>query len=179
MSNFDAPTENQISNAPTEALFVRVYDELRSMAQYLMRHERADHTLCSTGLVNEAFLRMQNTIEWDSAAHFFTAAAEAMRRVLIDHARARSTQKRSSMRVPIDLHAVEDRGIQQDLDLLLDVDELLSRLEGEDSLAADFLRLRLFAGQSVVQAGQTLGLTRWSAYELWTFCQAWFASARN
>ena len=157
----------------SEQAFVAGYSELRAIAQRLMAEERNCHTLSATALVNEAYLRVGKFTHWDSAGHFFTAVVETMRRVLIDHARARLAIKRQSTRVPLDLQYVQ-LCEKADLDLALDLDTVLDRLAAEDQEAAELVRLRLFAGLSVSQAGQVLGLKRWSTYQLWDFCQAWF-----
>jgi RNA polymerase sigma factor (TIGR02999 family) len=144
-----------------------------------MNTERCEHTLTATALVNETFLRLSKDKRWDSSGHFFSAAVETMRRVLVDHARSRLAGKRQAKRVAVDLERIE-RCETPDMDLILDLDEVLAGLAKEDAEAAELVRLRLFGGLSVVQAGEVMGLTRWSAYQLWDFCQAWFeARARK
>lgn len=163
----------------SEDVFAAGYSKLKAIAQQLMMEERCGHTLSATALVNETYLRISKTTQWDSAGHFFSAAVETMRRVLVDHARARLAGKRRANRVELDLEGLE-RHEAADLDLILDVDEVLDSLAEEDYEAAELVRLRLFAGLSVVRAGEVMGLKRWSAYQLWDFCQAWFeARARK
>lgn len=160
----------------TEVIFARVYDELRKLVESMMFHERNDHTLSATALVNAAYVRLehhQSEKIWDTRGHFFSAAAEAMRRILIDRARARKTQKRSAVRESLALESLA--GDAEDIDLLLDLDALLDRLEAEDPLAAEFVKLRVFAGRSIVEAGKLLKLSPWSSYQLWDFCESWFA----
>ncbi|MCA9134251.1 MAG: sigma-70 family RNA polymerase sigma factor [Planctomycetales bacterium] len=178
MSSGPSSSESQpfAANALTSELFETVYEELRGVAERMMQHERRGHTLSATALVNEAYLRLRgNGTEdgWNSRGHFFVAAAEAMRRILIDRARAKATLKRGAVRSPIDIDSMTDSDTV-DLDLVLDVDALLERFSEIDPVAAQLVKLRMYAGQSVVEAGQHLGLTRWSAYQLWHFCRSWF-----
>lgn len=159
----------------TSDLFEAVYDELRRVAQNMMFGERSDHTLSATALVNEAFVRLEGRrrAEWDTRGHFFCAAAEAMRRILIDRARARGAAKRSANRqVEFPLEMAADTQAP-DFDFLLDLDSQIAALAVEDPLASELLKLRVFAGRSVVEAGEVLGLKRWSAYQTWDFCLAW------
>jgi RNA polymerase sigma factor (TIGR02999 family) len=161
-------------------IFELVYDELRIVASQMMLKERVEHTLSATALVNETYVRLEVSQAdeiWNSRAHFFSAAAETMRRILIDRARAKATAKRSANRQLLEIDSLVD-GVELDLDLLLDLDSLLSRLSETDAQAAEFVKLRLFAGRSVVEAGEILNLSRWSAYQLWDFCRAWFAVYR-
>lgn len=161
----------------TRQLFEQVYVELRKRASKLMAQERLDHTLSATALVNEAYLRLDSSraMKWDTEAHFVCSVARAMQRILIDRARARSAQKRSAVRSEVGVESLE--AVNSETDILLgEVDELIDSLERVDSQAADLVRLRLFAGLNVVDAGQSLGLTRWAAYELWSLAQAWFQS---
>jgi RNA polymerase sigma factor (TIGR02999 family) len=156
-----------------------VYEELRRLARSRMAQERADHTLQSTALVHEAYLRLVDTDvaqHWDSRGHFFAAAAEAMRRILIESARAKQSLKNGDglHRVPsegLELAA----GIQTDPDLLLDINEGISRLAVEDAEAAELVKLRLFAGLSVTEAGEMLGMSRSAAYRSWDYVRCWFA----
>ncbi len=161
--------------AQTSELFTAVYDELRRIAQSMMCGERSDHTLSATALVNEAYVRLEGRreAEWDTRGHFFCAAAEAMRRILIDRARARGAAKRQATReveYPLELATATK---QPDFDFLLDLDSQIAALADEDPLAAELVKLRVFAGRSVVEAGELLGLKRWSAYQTWDFCLAW------
>ena len=142
-----------------------------------MASERPDHTLQPTALVHEAYVRLVDTEEarhWESRKHFFAAAAEAMRRVLIDHARGHAAGKRGGNRRRIE---ADDFAAQMtaDTDLLLDLDEGLSRLAEEEPQAAELVKLRLFAGLSVTEAGDLLGLSRTAAYRNWDFVRSWFA----
>ena len=173
MVDRDSATDN---TSPTATLFARVYDELRSIAEGIMVGERGDHTLSPTALVNEAYVRLSRSADWQSNGHFFAAAVETMRRVLVDHARMRRASKRNGTRAACNLDCLTPQRASQDVDLLLDFDALLERLGEEDPEAAQLVTLRIFAGLSVVQAGEKLGLSRWSAYQLWSFCQAWFAA---
>lgn len=152
-----------------------VYDELRKLAAARLAGERPGQTLQATALVHEAYLRLMGGEpdgHWNSRGHFIAAAAEAMRRILVENARYKKTQKRGGRRTRIDLSLAEplDRA---DPDALLDLDELLTRLADEDPEAAGVAKLRLFAGLSVEEAAQALSTSRASAYRQWTYARAW------
>ena len=163
-----------------DELLPLVYDELRQLAAVRMATEKADHTLQATALVHEAYLRLVKVDalhRWESREHFFCAAAEAMRRILIDAARARRSLKRGGVRSQVELNDVADTATTTGWshDLLLDLDEALLRLQTEDPVAAELVKLRLFAGLSVPDAGELLGLSRATAYRNWEFARSWFA----
>ena len=163
-------------NQANQELFPAVYDELRQLAAGKMRFERVDHTLTSTALVHEAYVRLVDTDiarHWDSRAHFFSAAAEAMRRILVDYARQKMALKRGS---DLDRQALGDdlTMLPTDPDLLLDLNEATERLQEADDEAADLLKLVLFAGLSVAEAGRILGMTRDVAYGHWDYIRSWF-----
>jgi RNA polymerase sigma factor (TIGR02999 family) len=158
-----------------EQLLPLVYDELRKLAAQKLAQEKPGQTLQATALVHEAYVRLVGEGEqppWSSRGHFFAAAAEAMRRILVDSARKKSREKRGGRRrrVPLDkvAHAVE----MADDDLLAFDDEL-SALGQVDKLAADLARLRFFAGLSVEEAAEALGIPPRSAYRTWAFGRAW------
>jgi RNA polymerase sigma factor (TIGR02999 family) len=159
-----------------EQLLPLVYDELRKLAAARMAEERADHTLQPTALVHEAYLRLVEgaapNASWDSRGHFFAAAAEAMRRILIDAARTRAARKRGGAWQRIDLNSVDLVG-QAAPDDLLELDDTLDKLARQDPQAAQLIKLRFFAGLSIDQAGGSLGLSRTTAYERWAFARAW------
>lgn len=162
-----------------EQLLPLVYAELRRLAQDRMANERADHTLQGTALVHEAYIRLVDTEKvkhWDSRGHFFGAAAEAMRRILIESARRKKCVKRGEnldrqSDDNLDFAASDDC----DPDLLLDIDAGVSRLAEEDAEAAKLVKLRLFGGLSVTEAGEMLGMSRTEAYRTWDFVRSWFA----
>jgi RNA polymerase sigma factor (TIGR02999 family) len=153
-----------------------VYDELRKLAAAKMAQEPAGHTLDATALVHEAYLRLVGDQEFDSRGHFFAAEAEAMRRVLVDSSRSRGRLKRSGQRVRVEL--LDQAGsLAEDPDLLLSLDELLTRLGDEDALAARLAHLHLFGGLPVEEAGAMLGLSRPVAYRNWKYTRAWLREA--
>ena len=159
-----------------EELLPLVYEQLRVLARARMSQERADHTLQSTALVHEAYLRIVHSSaagqHWHSRAHFFAAAAEAMRRILIESARAKKCLKRGGEMNQLEL--CEHIPLpEESLDDLLDIDAGLKRLQAVDSVAAELVKLRLFAGMSVTEAGAALGLARTAAYDNWKFAKAW------
>jgi RNA polymerase sigma factor (TIGR02999 family) len=153
-----------------------VYDELRKLAAARMAEERADHTLQPTALVHEAYLRLVEgaapNATWDSRGHFFAAAAEAMRRILIDAARTRGARKRGGAWKRIDLNRLDLAG-QAAPDDLLELDDALDKLARQDPQASQLIKLRFFAGLSIEQASESLGLPRTTAYERWAFARAW------
>ena len=153
-----------------------VYDELRRLAAGHVAHEGPGHTLDATALVHEAYLRLVGDQRFDGRGHFFAAAAEAMRRVLVEHARARGRQKRGGDRVRLEL-LDRARSLAEDPDLLLSLDELLDRLGEEDPLAAGVAHLHLFGGLSVEEAGDVLGLSRPVAYRNWKYARIWLREA--
>jgi RNA polymerase sigma factor (TIGR02999 family) len=151
-----------------------VYEQLRKLAVGQLRHERPGQTLQATALVHEAYLRLMDSDKaWDSRGHFFAAAAEAMRRILIDKARRKATLKRggNAKRESLDdleIVAPETSGID-----LLDLDAALERLSQTDAEAASLVKLRFFAGLTTEQAAEALKMSPRSAYYLWTYARSW------
>jgi len=153
-----------------------VYAELRKLAAARMAQERPDHSLDATGLVHEAYLRLLGDQQFDSRGHFFAAAAEAMRRILVNHARDRNRQKRCGGRVRLEL-LDQTNSLGDDPDLVLSLDQLLDGLAAEDADAAKIAQLHLFAGLSVSKAGEAMGQSRASAYRNWKYARAWLRAA--
>ena len=153
-----------------------VYDELRKLAAVRMAQESPDHLLQPTALVHEAYLRLIGDQKFDGRGHFFAAAAEAMRRVLVDYCRGASRQKRGGDRQRIELNDIPSR-TDTDPDLLLSLDEALHRLASEDPAAADVAKLHLFAGLPIDDAATALGVSRATAYRNWTYARAWLQDA--
>ena len=175
VSRFLGAIEHGDPNAAAKLLPL-VYDELRKLAAGHVANEGPGHTLDATALVHEAYLRLVGDQQFDGRGHFFAAAAEAMRRILVEHARARGRLKRGGERVRIELL---DRAcsLAEDPDLLLSLDELLIRLGAEDPLAARVAHLHLFGGLSVEEAGDVLGLSRAVAYRNWKYARVWLREA--
>src|SRR5687768_9958340 len=145
-----------------------VYAELRRLAAAKLAGEPAGHTLEPTALVHEAYLRLVGPADdarWDHRGHFFAAAAEAMRRILVDHARRRNRDKRGGGRARVELPDVPDRDSD---DRLLVLDEALTRLAVEDPVAARVVELRQFAGAGHEQVAAALGVTVYEARQKWT-----------
>ena len=158
-----------------EQLLPLVYDELRKLAAQRLAREKPGQTLQATALVHEAYLRLvdvDKAQQWNSRGHFFAAAAEAMRRILVENARRKKALKRGHERERIDLGDAEPAAPSHDEDWLL-VDEAVARLSREDPAAAEVAKLRLFAGLSVEQAAEVLQLSRATAFRHWTFARAW------
>jgi RNA polymerase sigma factor (TIGR02999 family) len=159
-----------------EQLLPLVYDELRNLAAARMAAENPGHTLNATALVHEAYLRLVGDQHFDDRGHFFAAAAEAMRRILVNHARDRKRLKRAGGRRRLEL--LDQIGfVAEDPDLVLSLDELLTRLGEEDAVAARVAQLHLFAGLSVEETGEALGLSRAMAYRNWKYARAWLREA--
>ena len=158
-----------------QQLLPLVYDELRKLAALKLAQEKPGQTLQATALVHEAYIRLvdvENAQPWNSRGHFFAAAAEAMRRILIDRARRKRAAKHGGGRQRVDLVYAEDVVAAPPEDLLA-LDEALDRLRHHDPMAAQLLQLCYFAGLSVEEAAEVLGISRSSAYRLWTFARAW------
>jgi RNA polymerase sigma factor (TIGR02999 family) len=162
-----------------EQLLPLVYEELRKLAAERIANERPGQTFQATELVHEAYLRLvdiEKVKHWNSRGHFFAAAAQAMRNILVDNARRKQREKHGGgrRRVTLDenLPAPSDQA-----DDLLALDEALSRLAAEDSEAARIVQLRYYAGLSIEEAAQALGISRAYAYQQWTFARAWLLQA--
>ena len=152
-----------------------IYDELRRLAAKKLAHERPGQTLDAPALVHEAYLRLVGAgaqVEWDSRRHFFAAAAEAMRRILVEQARRKRRLKHGGDRRQVDLDKVLHVCEAPDDDLPA-LDEALSRLEGTDPLAAKLVKLRYFAGLTVSQAAEALGISLRAAERNWTYARTW------
>jgi RNA polymerase sigma factor (TIGR02999 family) len=151
-----------------------VYDELRRLAAQKLAHEAPGQTLQPTALVHEVYLRLVGDGEprWESRGHFFAAAAEAMRRILVDHARRRAAQKRGGAARRVAWHDQLAVAGPQDDDLLA-LDEALDELERHDAQAAGLVKLRYFSGLSHQQAAEALGVSRRVADRLWVVARAW------
>ena len=152
-----------------------VYDELRRLAAQKLVHEKPGQTLQATALVHEAYLRLvdqDGARQWNGRKHFFAAAAEAMRRILIDNARSKRRLKRGGGLRRVELEGAEVAA-EASLDELLVIDEAIAKLGGEDLTAAELVKLRYFAGLSLEEAAEAVGMSRSSAYEHWSYAKAW------
>lgn len=163
-------------DADSGELSALLYDELRELAQGMMNHERADHTLQPTALVHEVFLRLINAqdLEINSQDHFFMLAAQVMRRVLIDHARGANRIKRGGNQQHIPL-TIADPESDQPIDPsdLLAIDEAIERLRALDERKAKVVELRFFGGLDEQAAARVLGIARSTASSDWRFARAW------
>lgn len=153
-----------------------VYDELRRLAAARLAAEAPGHTLDATALVHEAYLRLVGDQQFDGRSHFFAAAAESMRRILINHARDRCRLKRGGGRRRLDLDRLTGLAAAGDDDLL-DLDDALDRLAQDYPAAADLVKLRFFAGLTQAEAAAALGLPRRTADRHRAFARAWLADA--
>jgi RNA polymerase sigma factor (TIGR02999 family) len=155
-----------------------VYDHLRALAAARMRSERSDHTLAPTALVHEAYLKLVGnpSLRWNDRVHFFHAAAQAMRRILVDHARAKGVRRRAvdAKRV---MASLADLVAEDDSEGILALDEALGRLEAVDADAAQVVRLRFFAGLSVEETAEALGCSVRTVMREWAFARAWLFDA--
>jgi RNA polymerase sigma factor (TIGR02999 family) len=160
---------------PAAVQLPAVYDELRRLAAAKLAHEPAGHTLDATALVHEAYLRLGGAA-FASRPDYLRAAAEAMRRVLVDHARRKRAGKRGGggRRFAV---SEGDRPVVPDPDTLLAIDEAIDRLAAEDAGSADVARLRLFAGLSVEESADALGVSRATAFRDWAYARAWLTAA--
>jgi len=161
-----------------ERLLPLVYEELRALAAQKLAQEKPGQTLQATALVHEAYLRLVGADvarEWDNRGYFFAAAAEAMRRILIEHAREKMAQKRGGAWQRVPLTEVDPPAGTPPEDLLA-LDEALERLIRLDATAAQLVKLRYFAGLSVEEGAAALDLATSTAYRHWTFARAWLHS---
>jgi len=160
-----------------------VYDQLRQAAQIGLAQERAGHTLSATALVHEAYLKLvgPREVPWAGRAHFYTAAAEAMRRVLLDYAKARGRAKRGGHEgvAPrrVQFASVAELAVSGESEQIVSFDAALRRLESESADAARVVQLRFFAGLNVEQTALALGLSDRTVNRLWTFARAWLHRA--
>jgi RNA polymerase sigma factor (TIGR02999 family) len=155
-----------------------VYDELRKLAAAKLAHEKPGQTLEATALVHEVYLRLIGDQQFANRGHFFAAAAEAMRRILVENARRKHRQKRGGERQRLDLDNVNAVYLAPPDEFLL-IDDAIAKLAAEDPLAAQLVRLRYFAGLSVENAAEMCGLSRSSAYEHWSYARAWLHCELN
>ena len=158
-----------------EQLLPLVYDQLRKLAAQKMAREKPGQTLQATALVHEAYLRLVDRTgkpHWDSRRHFFAAAAEAMRRILIDRARRHQTEKHGGQRQRLDLDTVEAMASARSADLLA-LDEALAKFAVEDPVKAQLVTLRYFGGLSVQEAADALGISRATADRYWSYARTW------
>jgi len=161
-----------------EELLPLVYEELHKLAAFKMANEAPGQTLQPTALVHEAWLRLVGDARqhWNSRGHFYAAAAEAMRRILIDHARRKNRIRHGKGLSRVDLDQV-NLAVDAEDDTLLRVDEVLEKLATEDRLKAELVKLRYFAGLSIPEAAQALGLSESTAKRYWTYARAWLYDA--
>jgi RNA polymerase sigma factor (TIGR02999 family) len=158
-----------------EHLLPLVYDELRKLAAQKLAQEKPGQTLQATALVHEAYVRLvdvEKAQHWDSRRHFFAAAAEAMRRILVDSARRKRTEKHGGQRQRISLENVEAVDQSRSTDLLA-LDEALTKFAAEDPVKAQLVILRYFAGLSVQEAATSLGIARATADRYWSYARTW------
>ncbi len=157
-----------------DRLFAAVYQELRNLAGRFFRKERNAITLQPTALVHEAYLKLvdQKAVDWRGRTHFFALAAQAMRRILVDHARRRRAAKRGGQQCRLLLDDDLVPGLERDNDLLA-VDEALSKLAKVDAQQAQLVELRFFGGLSVGEAAGAMGMSKRSAEREWTMVRAW------
>jgi RNA polymerase sigma factor (TIGR02999 family) len=158
-----------------EQLLPLIYDELRQLAVQKLAQEQPGQTLQATALVHEAYLRLvdvEHAPHWDSRGHFFAAAAEAMRRILVEQARRHGAHKRGGGRERLDLPELAEPTQDDPVDLLA-LDEALNKLEALHPQKAQVVKLRFFAGCSLEETAQLLGIARATAQRHWAFARAW------
>lgn len=157
-----------------QELLPLIYEQLRELARCRMTEERVGHTLQATALVHEAYLRLvgDRAVPWSGRAHFFAAAAEGMRRILIDHARARNGAKREGSRRRIPLNVVDLAAPDQFAEIM-SLDDAISRLERVSGELAEVVRLRFYAGLSVEDTAEALAVTPRTVERRWAGARAW------
>lgn len=164
----------------SDELLPLVYEELRLLAAQKLSQEKPGQTLQATALVHEAYIRLVEAEcqNWNSRNHFFMAAAEAMRRILVDTARRKQAEKRGGGQQRFTFDGVEIVACATPEEIVM-IDDALARLAGEDARAAEVVKLRLFAGLSMEQAAEAIGISRATAYRQWTYTRAWLRSEIN
>lgn len=169
-----ADPENTPPSCPGQGLppLGGVYDALRGLAAAYLHRERADHTLEPTALVHEAYIKLAGKDDWKSQTHFQAVAANAMRQILVDHARAKKTQKRGGDRLRVTLSAEAAAEGGPDIDILA-LDEALTRLASIDERKARVVELRFFGGLTCAEAAEEVGVSPKTAEADWYFARAW------
>lgn len=168
-----------------DRLLPMVFEQLRAAAQKQMMGERAGHTLSATALVHEAYLKLTGPrdVPWAGRGHYYAAACEAMRRILVDHARARVAKARGGVdgaaarRAAVRLQGLPDPGSDEENSGFLILDGAIARLEGVDEQAASVVRLRYFAGLSIEQTAMALGVSTPTVKRTWAFARGWLREA--
>jgi RNA polymerase sigma factor (TIGR02999 family) len=166
---------DQGDTSATDQLLPLVYEELRRLACQELAQEKPGQTLQATALVHEAYLRLVGADQdrcWNSRGHFFGAAAQAMRRILVDHARCKKAQKRGGGSKRLDIDPAELTTQQHD-DKVLALDEALAKLERQDPRKAELVKLRYFAGLPIREAAMALGISTATADRHWAYARAW------
>jgi RNA polymerase sigma factor (TIGR02999 family) len=167
-------------SAAAAQLLPLVYDELRRLARAQMANERAEHTLQATALVHEAYLRLVGDADpqWDGRGHFFAAAAEAMRRILVDHARVKNSLKRGGNFERVDLDDFPPIvAANSDFAEVLELDAALDRFAQEDPAKAELVKLVYFGGLNLSEAAAARGISRVTAHRHWVYARAWLRDA--
>ncbi len=158
----------------TDKLLPIVYNELRELAAKKLQHEASGNTLQPTALVHEAYLRLIGSADddWENRAHFFGAAAEAMRRILIDRARSKKSQKKGGDAIQVSLDGLTEIS-EKKADELIALDEALNELESQDKSKAELVKLRFFVGLNMEESAQALGISLRTAERNWAYAKAW------
>jgi RNA polymerase sigma factor (TIGR02999 family) len=179
MTDFIQDLSKGLSGTEDERL-ASIYRQLRQIAAARLSRESSDHTLQPTALVHEAYLRLigPDDRSWENRAHFFASAVEAMRRILIDHARSKSAQKRGGGKQNITLHE-EDVANPQRCDQLLLLDEAIESLELLDPAKAQLVKMKFFAGMTTAEAAQILDLSDRTAERHWAYARVWLLRELN
>lgn len=173
-----AADSNSGTAASGEALLPLVYDQLRELASHQLAKEKPDQTLQATALVHEAFLRLSSggEVQWNGREHFFATAAQAMRRILVDRARQKNSQKRGGKRKRLALDEAVAAAEEAPADFL-DLNDALSRLEDHDCVKSDLVKLRFFAGLTLDDAAKVLGISPATADRYWAYARVWLFNA--
>lgn len=168
------PPTNPDSSASAEQLLQMVYEELRTLAARRMAHESPGQTLQATALVHEAWLRLggDRQPQWENRAHFFAAAAEAMRRILIENARRKNAVRHGGGMISVSLESLELAAVMDDDQILL-LNEALERFQQSHSEKARLVKLRFFAGLTLSEAAKVMGISEPTAKRHWAFARAW------
>jgi len=180
MSSGDSrPGSEDMTALSTDRLLETVYNQLRKIAQQRLKDEKPGHTLQATALVHEAYLRLVGNnegLQWASRGQFYVAAAQAMQRILVEHARRKHRLKRGGDRQPVAANVL-DLALDENLEDVLAIQEAIERLESEDPRAAHVTRLRFYAGLTVEETAKAMQISQRTVMREWVYARAWLRDA--
>ena len=178
-SGDNRPESEDMTALPTDRLLEAVYDQLRKIAQQRLNNEKPGHSLQATALVHEAYLRLVGNsegLQWSSQGQFYVAAAQAMQRILVEHARRKKRLKRGGDRQPVAANVL-DLALDENLEDVVAIQEAIERLESTDPRAALVTRLRFYAGLTVEETAKAMQISQRTVMREWVYARAWLRDA--